>query len=286
MEVVDDDAADAGGERLGQLLPRLVVAVEVDAFGREAGLERDVKLAAGDYVQVETFLGEKLGDGGAEVGLRGIRGLGCAGVVLGQRFPVGPGLRAQGFLVEDVQRRAEFIGERRRRAAAEPELAVVSRARGDRPELIHKLTSLHRSTSASILTDTGWKIILATCNCFDEWSGWRAACSLFFLLSWRSRPWRRLRRPRSTAVTPATSSRTAISILSTATRPRQVPEGWAPFVLSGDLTFMQDNDTVWGAPALRMWSNGDTFVAGIYTQVGGLDARQRLQGVDRLGGSQ
>ena len=33
---------------------------------------------------------------------------------------------------------------------------------------------------------------------------------------------------------------------------------------------MQDIDTVWGSPALRMWSNGDTFVAGIYTQVGGL----------------
>jgi hypothetical protein len=52
--------------------------------------------------------------------------------------------------------------------------------------------------------------------------------------------------------------------------PRQVPEGWTPFALSGDLTFMQDIDTVWGSPALRMWSNGGTFVAGIYTQIGGL----------------
>lgn len=52
--------------------------------------------------------------------------------------------------------------------------------------------------------------------------------------------------------------------------PRQVPSGWAPFVLSGDLTYMQDSDTYWAAPSLRMWSNGGTFTAGLSTQVGGL----------------
>ncbi len=52
--------------------------------------------------------------------------------------------------------------------------------------------------------------------------------------------------------------------------PRQAPTDWVPFVLAGDLTFMQDQDTKWGAPSLRMWSNGGTFVAGIWTQVGGL----------------
>ncbi len=49
--------------------------------------------------------------------------------------------------------------------------------------------------------------------------------------------------------------------------PRQIPNGWTEYILSGDLTFMQDVDTYWGAPALRMWSNGGTFKAGIYTQV-------------------
>ncbi|RME57165.1 MAG: hypothetical protein D6790_13750, partial [Caldilineae bacterium] len=49
--------------------------------------------------------------------------------------------------------------------------------------------------------------------------------------------------------------------------PRQLPVGWTAFVLAGDLTYMQDVDTFWGAPALRMWSNGGTFKAGIYTQV-------------------
>ncbi len=41
-------------------------------------------------------------------------------------------------------------------------------------------------------------------------------------------------------------------------------------MLAGDLTYKQDTDTYWGAPSLRMWSNGGTFVAGIWTQVGGL----------------
>ncbi len=49
--------------------------------------------------------------------------------------------------------------------------------------------------------------------------------------------------------------------------PRQIPNGWTPFILYGDLTFMQDIDTYWQAPALRMWSNGGVFKAGIYTQV-------------------
>lgn len=48
--------------------------------------------------------------------------------------------------------------------------------------------------------------------------------------------------------------------------PRQLPGGWTGFVLGGDLTFMQDIDTLWGAPALRMWSNGGIFRAGIWTQ--------------------
>lgn len=52
--------------------------------------------------------------------------------------------------------------------------------------------------------------------------------------------------------------------------PRQAPSGWTPYVLSGDLTYLQDTDTYWGPPSLRMWSNGGTFTAGIYTQVGGL----------------
>ena len=52
--------------------------------------------------------------------------------------------------------------------------------------------------------------------------------------------------------------------------PREVPSGWSPFIVSGDLTYMQDTDTYWGPPSLRMWSNGGTFTAGLTTQVGSL----------------
>jgi hypothetical protein len=49
--------------------------------------------------------------------------------------------------------------------------------------------------------------------------------------------------------------------------PRQIPNGWNEFILSGEATFMQDNDTYWGPPSLRIWSSGGTFKVGIYTQV-------------------
>ncbi len=50
----------------------------------------------------------------------------------------------------------------------------------------------------------------------------------------------------------------------------QIPNGWTPFVLAGGLAWDPSPDTYWGAPSLRMWSDGGTFVAGIFTQVGGL----------------
>lgn len=50
----------------------------------------------------------------------------------------------------------------------------------------------------------------------------------------------------------------------------QVPSGWTPYVLRGSLAMDPAVDTFWGAPSFRMWSDGDIFLAGIYTQVGGL----------------
>ncbi len=47
--------------------------------------------------------------------------------------------------------------------------------------------------------------------------------------------------------------------------PRQIPNGWNDFVLNGDLTYMRDEDST-SPPSLRMWSDGGTFRAGIYTQ--------------------
>ncbi len=50
----------------------------------------------------------------------------------------------------------------------------------------------------------------------------------------------------------------------------QAPSGWTPYVLRGSLAMDPSPDTYWGAPSVRMWSDGDTFTAGLYTQVGGL----------------
>ncbi len=59
----------------------------------------------------------------------------------------------------------------------------------------------------------------------------------------------------------------------TGSSPRQVPEGWAPFVQSGDLEFRQvtgdESHSLFVPSSLLMSSNGP-YVAGIYTQVGGL----------------
>ena len=56
LDVVDHDPADAGGHRRGQLGGRLGVAVHVDPLGREAGLERQVQLAARRDVAAEALL--------------------------------------------------------------------------------------------------------------------------------------------------------------------------------------------------------------------------------------
>jgi hypothetical protein len=49
--------------------------------------------------------------------------------------------------------------------------------------------------------------------------------------------------------------------------PRELPEGWTPFILSGDPTYMRDEHSFYGGGTLRMWSVGGTFKAGIYTVV-------------------
>jgi len=47
-----------------------------------------------------------------------------------------------------------------------------------------------------------------------------------------------------------------------------VPQGWWPFVISGRPAFDQASDTP-KPPSLRIWSDGEGFVAGIYQEIGG-----------------
>jgi hypothetical protein len=48
---------------------------------------------------------------------------------------------------------------------------------------------------------------------------------------------------------------------------KQVPDGWAFFVLMGDPEMRPSIDTLWGAPSQEIWSDGGAFTAGIYQQV-------------------
>lgn len=49
--------------------------------------------------------------------------------------------------------------------------------------------------------------------------------------------------------------------------PREIPNGWNEFILSGDPVFSRHDDTFWGPPSLMIRSIGGTFKVGIYTQV-------------------
>ncbi|MCC6170092.1 MAG: hypothetical protein IT329_22935 [Caldilineaceae bacterium] len=58
----------------------------------------------------------------------------------------------------------------------------------------------------------------------------------------------------------------------TGSPPRQVPNGWTPFVVAGDASYnVETSDsaahTVFGPPSLRMQNSGGVFKAGIFTQV-------------------
>ncbi len=58
----------------------------------------------------------------------------------------------------------------------------------------------------------------------------------------------------------------------TGSPPRQLPGGWTPFVLAGDVSYSVETSsgaahTVWGPPSIRMSNSGGTFKAGIFTQV-------------------
>ncbi len=49
--------------------------------------------------------------------------------------------------------------------------------------------------------------------------------------------------------------------------PRSLPEGWTPFVLSGDIEYARDDHSYFGGGTLRMRNSGSAFKGGIYTSV-------------------
>ena len=110
-----------------ELGDRLVVAVEQQPLGREAGAQRDRQLAAGADVEAEPLLGDPAGDLGAQERLGGV----VDGAALERlRARRGPG--AEVVLVEHVRGGAELGGEVAHVDAAELERAV-GRAAGASP---------------------------------------------------------------------------------------------------------------------------------------------------------
>ena len=108
VEAVDDDAADPGPERRPQLLHRLVVAVEHQAIGGDAGGEGDVELPTGGHVEEQPLLVDEAGDGAAQEGLGRVDHVPVA-EDLDRLAAAGPDL----VLVVDEQRRAVLRRELR-----------------------------------------------------------------------------------------------------------------------------------------------------------------------------
>ena len=105
VEGVDDDAAHSGLEGHGQLVVRLVVAVEDQTIGRDAGRQGHVHLAAGGDIETEPLLVGQTGHGQAQECLGGIGD--TVTPCLAGLATAGPQM---GFVV-DEQRGTEFVGQ-------------------------------------------------------------------------------------------------------------------------------------------------------------------------------
>jgi hypothetical protein len=99
--------------------------VQVDAPGREAGVQRQVQLAARGHVAAQPLLGEQAQDGRAGQRLGGEHDLARSVVMRGERGRERPRAGAQVVLGEHVGGRAVLARERLRVAAADQQAAVA-----------------------------------------------------------------------------------------------------------------------------------------------------------------
>ena len=119
VEGVHDDPSDAEGEGGGQLLGRLVVAVEHQAVRRHAGREGHVELAARRDVEVHARVVGQAGHGSAQEGLGGVHDTLAPG---GHGFAAG---MAQVVLVVHEEWRAELVGQLEEVDAADVEVSLL-----------------------------------------------------------------------------------------------------------------------------------------------------------------
>ena len=125
------DVRDSGLDGSGQFGDRFVVAVQRDPLGREVGMQRDGQFAAGADVQRQAFLVDPAGDFAAQERLAGIVHVGAAA----ERGRDLAAARPEVVLVDDEQRRAVLLGERRQRDAADADHAVVAANGVARPDI-------------------------------------------------------------------------------------------------------------------------------------------------------
>ena len=134
VEAVHYDASATDFKGVFEFVGGLVVAVEIDVSEVNAGGYGYGELAAGDYIESESFFGDGLGYGGVD------ERLGCvedAAVGVSRAEGVGElaAHPAQGGVVEDEERGAEFGGEFDGVAAADVEPVALVHPGGEGEEV-------------------------------------------------------------------------------------------------------------------------------------------------------
>ena len=119
---VEHDVTDAGLDGHGQLVDGLVVAVQRDSLGREAGVQRDGELAAAADVERQALFVDPARDLGAQERLCGVADVLAAAERRGDVAAAGPEV----VLVDDEQRGAVLGGELGDGHAGDRDLAVVA----------------------------------------------------------------------------------------------------------------------------------------------------------------
>ena len=124
-QIIRDKMSDFIVQRQADFLLGLIVAVEMDAFCREARLNRGVKLAAGGDIQAKTLFLNNTADCLAVKGLAGIDGHASALIMLFKGALVSAAVAANLVFIHDIQRRAELLCQLHSIAAADAQMPLL-----------------------------------------------------------------------------------------------------------------------------------------------------------------
>ena len=128
VEVVHNDATDAGAHRLLQLARRLIAAVEVDYIERHFARHGHGQFASGHNIQTQAFLGEDANQRRVDARFGSVHDPGI-GVAPGESAGELSAAVAQCGLVQDVQWSPVLFGQLHGIAAAQGKMAGTVRIR-------------------------------------------------------------------------------------------------------------------------------------------------------------